>query len=323
VSGVAVTGAGGFVGSHLVDALRGRGEQVRCLVRARTAAERLAALGCEVVSGNLEDAACLARLVEGCATVFHVAGALAASSKVDLLRVNRDGTARLARAAREAGVGRLVYVSSLAVTGPAVRGTAPDETGRPRPVTPYGRSKQAGEEAVAASGVAFTILRPPVVYGPRDRQVLRLFRLARRGVVPVLGDGRQELSLVHAADLADALVAAAGCATAAGRTYHAAHADVHTHEQLARALGRAVERSVTVVRLPAALVRPLLALTGAAARLAGRVTLLAPDKAEEFLAPAWTCSSEALFRDAGWRAQIALDDGLAATARWYAGEGWL
>ena len=319
----AVTGGTGFVGSHVVELLRRRGDHVRCLVRERMRAHRLEALGCELIQGGLDDARAFSSLVEGCDTIFHVAGALAARSEAELLEVNRDGTARLARAAREARVGRLVYVSSLAVTGPARRGTVLDESAPPRPVTPYGRSKKAGEEAVRESGVPFAIVRPPVVYGPRDRQVLRLFRLARRGFVPLLGDGGQELSLVHAADLAEALLAAATSPRAEGGTYHAAHPEVVRQDELVRAVGSALGRSVRTPRLPGAIVRPLFAITGAAARLVGRATVLRPDKANEFLAPAWTCSSEALGRDAGWRARIALAEGLVATARWYAAEGWL
>jgi nucleoside-diphosphate-sugar epimerase len=318
----AVTGGTGFVGGHLADVLRGQGHRVRCLVRAPARAARLSALGCELVEGGLDRDAALAALVAGADTVFHAAGALA-GSEAGLMAVNRDGTARLARLARAAGVRRLVYVSSLAVTGPAPRGTVLDESAAPRPVTPYGRSKQAGEEVVRASGADFTIVRPPVVYGPRDRQVLRLFRLARRGFVPLFGDGEQELSLVHATDLAEALLAAATSPGAEGRTYHAARPEVVTQRELADALGNAVGRSVRTPLVPAAVVRALLFLTGAAARLTGRSTLLSPDKADEFLALAWTCSSAALARDTGWRARIPLGEGLAATARWYAAEGWL
>lgn len=319
----AVTGGTGFVGGHLVDALRGRGHGVRCLVRKPSQAARLSALGCELVEGGLDREHALGSLVAGCDTVFHVAGALAARSEAELLAVNRDGTARLARVARAAGVRRLVYVSSLAVTGPAPRGTVLDESGAPRPVTPYGRSKKAGEDAVRESGAAFTIVRPPVVYGPRDRQVLRVFRLGRRGLVPLLGDGGQELSLVHAADLGEALLAAATSARAEGHTYHAAHPEVVTQEQFVQEVARAVGRSVRTLRLPAAVVRPALAIIGAAAGLTGRSTVLSADKADEFLAPAWTCSTAALARDTGWQARIAIAEGVAATARWYEAEGWL
>jgi dihydroflavonol-4-reductase len=222
---VAVTGGTGFVGGHLVAALRARGDEVTCLVRRATPAGSVESLGCRIVRGDLADLRALEELVQGARVVHHVAGRVSAPHEAAFHAANREGTAALGRAAREAGVARLVYVSSLAVTGPTVPGQPLDEAGPPRPVTPYGRSKAAGEAAVREARLPYTIVRPPVVYGPWDRELLRVFRLARRGIVPVLGDGTQELSLVHARDLAQALIAAALSPRTEGGTYHAAHPD--------------------------------------------------------------------------------------------------
>lgn len=320
---VAVTGGTGFVGGHLVDALVRRGDRVACLVRSIDKARRLEAAGCRVVVGHLGDAAALASLLDGARVVYHVAGAVAARSEAQLYRVNVEGTTRIAAAARKAGVARFLHVSSLAVTGPTVPGCRLDETGRPRPVTAYGRSKEAAEEAVRASGVPFTIVRPPGVYGPRDRQFLRLFRMVRRGWAPLLQGGAQELSLVHATDLADALVAAAGSGGTVGGTYHAAAADVVTQRALVEAMARALGRPVRLIPVPPVAVRLLLHVRGAWGRLRGRPSLLSPEKTAELMAAAWTCTSDALERDAGWRARIGLEEGLAETARWYADAKWL
>jgi nucleoside-diphosphate-sugar epimerase len=321
---LAVTGATGFVGGHVARALRRSGHELTCLVRQRARASALEAEGCRLVRGSLEDEAALRDLVADAEAVVHVAGVVEAAGQAVLMRANRDATARLARAARAAGVARLVYVSSLSVTGPTVPGRPLDESGPPRPVTPYGRSKLAGEEAVREAGVPFTILRPPAVYGPGDRQFLRVFRLARFGVVPILGDGRQELSLVHAADLAGAVAAVLESPAAVGRVYHAAHSEIVTQRGLVAAIAAAAGRArPAVLPLPAGLVRVLLHVTGAAAGLAGRATVLGPDKAPELLAPAWTCSSQALARDTGWRATTPLVAGLAETARSYRQAGWL
>jgi nucleoside-diphosphate-sugar epimerase len=319
----AVTGATGFVGGHLVEHLLERGARVACLARSDAGAAALAARGCRVVRGALEDAAALRALVAGVEVVFHVAGLVAARNEAAFMRVNRDASADVAAACRAAGVSRLVLVSSLAVTGPTLAGRPLDESARPRPVTPYGRSKLAAEEAVRASGAPFTIVRPPAVYGPRDRQWLRLFRLARRGLVPLLGDGGQELSLVHAADLASALLRAAEAPATLGRVYHAAHPATLSQVELGRAIARAVGARVRLVRLPAPLVRAVLFVSGAAAALAGRATLLSPAKAPELLASAWTCTPEALQRDAGWSAAVPHERGLADTAAWYRRAGWL
>jgi nucleoside-diphosphate-sugar epimerase len=292
-------------------------------VRRPEKAAALRALGCRLVEGALEDEAAALALVEGADVVFHAAGRVAARSEAEFLRVNRDGTASLARASARSGVARFVLVSSLSATGPSRRGHPVDETSGPGPVTAYGRSKKAGEEAARGAGVPLTVVRPPAVYGPRDRAFRALFRAASHGVVPLLGDGGQELTLVHASDLARALVAAATAEATRGGTYHAGHPEPVTQRALAEAVGRAVGRPVRRLTLPAALVRGLLGVFGAVARSVGRAPLLDGDKANEILAPGWACSSEALRCDAGWRAEIPLDRGLAQTARAYREAGWL
>jgi len=306
-----------------VEALAARGDSVTALVRRPEKAGPLRALGCRLVAGALDDQAAALALAEGADVLFHVAGCVAARSEAEFLRVNRDGAARVATASARAGVGRLVLVSSLSVTGPSLPGQAVDEASGPGPVTAYGRSKKAGEEAVRGAGVPFTIVRPPAVYGPRDRAFLPLFRAAARGFAPLLGDGAQEITLVHASDLARALVAAATSRATLGGTYHAGHRDPVTQRALAEAVARAVGRAVRCLRLRAPLARGALTVAGAVARALGRAPLLDGDKANELLAPGWVCSSEALRRDAGWTAEIPLDRGLAETARAYREAGWL
>jgi nucleoside-diphosphate-sugar epimerase len=320
---VAVTGATGFLGSHLVAALCRAGFSASCLVRGAARGGDLRDAGCDVVAGDLDDPAALARLVAGAEVIFHVAGLVAARDEDSFFRVNRDGTARMIEAARHAPLRRFVYVSSLAVSGPARLGAPVADDGTAAPVTPYGRSKQAGEDAVRASGLPFTILRPPAVYGPADRQFLRLFRLARLGVLPLLGDGTQELSLVHVHDLAAGALAAAESPVCAQGTYHITHGEIVSQRALLAAVGEATGRRARLVPMPAALVRQVLRVSGTWGRLRGTPTLLSPDKAPELLAPAWTCRADGLTRDAQWTAAIPLREGLSETALWYRSAGWL
>ena len=318
-----MTGGTGFVGAHLVAALRARGAAVSCLVRSPAKARALGWTDVRTVEGDLDDAAALRA---GCADadlIFHVAGRISARDADEFMRANRDGTAHVIEAATARPPQRFVLVSSLAAGGPTARGHPIDETRPPAPVTPYGHSKLAAEVLVRSTPWPWTIVRPPLVYGEWDREVLKVFKLARVGVVPVFGDGSQELSLIYAGDLAGALVAAGLSPTAAGRVYYAAHPAVTTSGELARAIGRAVGRTPRVVPLGAPLARALLRAIGFVAHLAGRATLLSADKAAEFLAPAWTCRPDALSRDTGWRAAVDLATGLPQTAAWYQKEGWL
>lgn len=318
-----VTGATGFVGSHLAEALRTRGDEVTVLARSPDRARALGGQGLRVIPGHLHDPHAIAAAVEGQDVVFHVAGVVAARSEAEFLHANRDGTGNVVRASAGARVSRLVAVSSLAAAGPSVPGRPHAGTEAARPVTAYGRSKLAAEQVVTASELPWTIVRPPTVYGPRDREVLKVFRLARWGLAPVFGDGSQELSAVHGADLAEALIAAAVSERAIGRTYVACHPEVFTSAGFVRAIAAAMGRRVAVVPVPRPVGRGLLALTEAAARLANRTTILTADKANEFFQAAWTGDPAALTRDTGWRAAHDLHGGLADTYRWYRSAGWL
>jgi nucleoside-diphosphate-sugar epimerase len=318
-----VTGATGFVGSHLAEALRRRGDEVTALVRSPKKAAALAPLGVRVVAGDLDDPGSLARAVEGQEVIFHVAGLVAARSESEFMRCNRDGTESLVVAASGAGASRFVLVSSMAAGGPAEPGKPLTGTEPARPVTAYGRSKLAAEAAVTASTLPWVIVRPPTVYGPRDREVLKVFRMARLGVAPVFGDGSQQLSAVHGADLANALVAAGTAAATVGKIYYACHPEVATSAEFVRAVGSAMGRRLSVVPIPAPVGRALLAVTEASARIAGQTTILTRDKANEFFQDAWTGDPGPLTRDSGWRAAHDLKSGLADTYRWYRNAGWL
>lgn len=325
-----VTGATGFVGSHLVEALLDRGYEVVCLVRRPERAIALFGPRVQYVTGALEDHEVLRQGCAGADAVFHLAGLTAARTEEEFFRVNRDGTQRLVRAAEEASPPpkRLVYVSSLAASGPSRKGRPAVETDPPHPVSAYGQSKLAGEEVVRRSSLSWTIVRPPAVYGPRDRAFLKLFKLARRRLIPLTGKPDQELSLIYAPDLAAALVACAQ-PVCAGRTYFASHPEIVLLRQAAVAIYHSVATSNTpppgpvVIRLPGPVTRGLLGLIGWVAVRTGKASFLSADKARELLAESWTCSPAALERDTGWKAVTDLESGLRLTVGWYRKHGWL
>ncbi|MGH7500066.1 MAG: NAD-dependent epimerase/dehydratase family protein [Gemmatimonadales bacterium] len=317
-----VTGATGFVGSHLAEALRRRGDDVTALARSPKKAEALTALGVRIVQGDLGDMGALAEAVEGQEVIYHVAGVISALSQADFMASNRDGTRNLVEAAMAAGGPRFVHVSSMAAGGPSPRGRPLKGPEPPKPVTAYGRSKLAAEHILHASTLPWTIVRPPMVYGPRDREVLKVFRIARFGIAPVFGDGTQELSAVHGADLADALIAAAMTPLTLRKIYYASHPEVFTSTRFVRTVAGSMGKAVAVVRVPLGLGRGILAVTETAARLAGQATILTTDKANEFFQPAWTGDPAPFTRDSGWAAAHDLTTGLAETWRWYRSAGW-
>ncbi|MGB9606740.1 MAG: NAD-dependent epimerase/dehydratase family protein, partial [Bryobacteraceae bacterium] len=216
---VLVTGATGFIGSHLAQRLVGLGARVRCLVR-RTSRTGVLPAGIELAQGELATGEGLAEAVRGAQLVFHLAGVTKAVSPADYERGNVLATRNLV-GALESCEARLVQVSSLAAVGPSSDGSPLPEDCEPRPVSLYGRSKLEAERAVLCSGLAAraVIVRPPVVFGPRDTDVYQLLRMAARGWLPVTGGPEARFSVIYVEDLVEGLLAAACHESAAGRTY--------------------------------------------------------------------------------------------------------
>jgi nucleoside-diphosphate-sugar epimerase len=327
---VLLTGATGFVGSHAVEAFVVSGWAVRALVRSSQKAAVLGDLPVELVSGSLEDEESLRAAAQGVDVVVHLAALTHARTAEEYAAVNVAGTRRLVEAARRGGARRFVYLSSLAASGPASNGRSVTAHDAPQPLTEYGRSKLAGERVVMeAAGDAgrggsmeVVILRAPAVYGPRDTDLYHFFRLARRGVIPVPTGADRLLQMVHVADLARALVHAARAEGVTG-TYHIAESRCYTWQEVGRLVGAAVGRDVKVIRVPAALIAGLAAVSESAAGVFGRSSIFNRDKARELLAPGWLCETEAARAALDYEADIPLADGLCATAQWYREQGWL
>lgn len=300
---VALTGGTGFVGKAVLAALGRAGVDVRAL--ARKAPPDLAAV--EWVRGDLADETALARMVDGAEAVIHAAGLTTAPGAAAFEAANVAGTLALVAAAAKAGVPRFVFVSSLAAREPAL--------------SAYGASKERAERLVAASGLDWTIVRPPGVYGPWDVDYLEMFKLARRGVVPVPPPGKS--SLIHVQDLAELLVALIpGGEAVSQRTFEPddGHAGGWSHRELARLIGWAVGRRPWVVHLS----RRMLENASRADRLVrrGRARLTA-DRVGYMAHPDWVSRPELHVPAEVWRPRINTRDGLKATARWYREKGWL
>lgn len=323
---VLITGATGFVGSHVAESLARQRVPFRALVRPTSDTRRLEPLGAELVRGTVEDPDAVRAAVAGVDVVVHLAALTHARSTAEYFRVNERGTREILRAALETEPRprRFVYLSSLAAAGPSENGRPIGPEDEPRPLTTYGRSKLAGEAACreAEKQLEVTILRAPAVYGPRDRELLRFFRLAAVGVLPVPAGPARRLQLVHVEDLADAVARAATLDAAAG-LFHIAEPVVYEWAEVTRLVAEAVGRKARTFPVPESVLAGAAILSEAACRLTGRSSLFNREKVRELLAPGWLCETESARRVLGFEAKIPLPRGLKQTAAWYRDEGWL
>ena len=319
---VAITGATGFVGSHVAEALLSAGLRPRVL--ARDPARLIPGLraACDVVTGSLDDQASLAALVAGAGVVLHLAGLVRAARERDFDATNRGGTENmLAALAAAAPAARLVYVSSLAAHGPSPEPGGREPEAPAAPVSAYGRSKLAGEAAVRRSAAPWTILRPPAIYGPRDVDVLQFFRLAARGVVPIPA-GERWVSVAHVTDVVRAVLAAAA-GEADGRILALGEPQPRMMRELVELLARAGGVRARVVEVPAALLRVAGRCGDLLQRLGFTAVAMTSDKAAELVARHWSARSAPALAALGLPGFVPFAVGAAETWAWYRQAGWL
>jgi nucleoside-diphosphate-sugar epimerase len=318
---ILVTGGTGFVGSHLLDRLSASGIPSRCLLRPTPQPRRLPE-GVEPCFGDLATGSGLTEALRDVDTVFHLAGVTKALSASTYHMGNAEATRTLAAALQGRPI-RLVHVSSLAAMGPSVDNKPIEEDDTPRPFTNYGKSKLEGERIARAMVPDAVIVRPPVVYGPRDSALFAVLKSIARGFAVEIAGGDRWFSGIFVKDLVEGLLAAARVGPARGRAYFLAHSKPFSWSELTCTAAKIMGRRPRVLRVPSSIAWSV----GFCAELWSHLTrnpgIISREKVAEACAKAWVCDTRRAAAELGFCAPTPLPTGLACTLAWYKEAGWL
>jgi nucleoside-diphosphate-sugar epimerase len=318
---VLVTGANGFIGSFLVQALLHRNYQARCFVLSGEPLQWLKDLNVDICYGDICHLETLYEAVAGVDYIYHLAAVKTVWDEATYFRVNFQGTKNLLDAAlqKNHNLRRFVYVSSQAAAGPSLNGHPITEDDACHPVTAYGKSKRAAEEYVQSRGsaVPFTILRPSLVYGPRNVETVLLYEITKWGVIPQIRHHDQYLNLIHVRDVVEGILRAAEHEPARGQTYFITSQQPYTWQEIIKRAFRIRNKNVWMPAIPWAGVKLAAGVVKSYRKLTGQPFGLIDDKMNEISEKYWVCSGQKARRELGFEPHISLDEGLKETLRWY------
>lgn len=324
---VLVTGGTGFVGSHLIEALVAQHHEVVCLVRPTSNRRWISSLPVRWARGAVEDADSLEQAVEGIEVVFHLAGVTKALSPHAYERFNHQATRTLLEvcARKRSELQRFVYVSSLAAAGPSPSRTPRREADPPAPVSLYGLSKLRGEEAVLSYGSAFpvTVLRPPAIFGPRDRDLFELIKMIRKGIFATFGGGERLIDLCYVKDVVAAILLAAEQPRAAGEIFFVGSGETYSWEEVARLVAVKLGTRLRMIVLPAGAATVYALACDLKARLTGKPNIISRHKLPELRERYWISDISKAREMLHYSPTFPLDRGLDLTVQWYRNQGWL
>ncbi|NWF88273.1 MAG: NAD-dependent epimerase/dehydratase family protein [Ignavibacteriaceae bacterium] len=322
-----VTGASGFVGSHLVDHLLEKKYEVRCIVRRSSDLRWLKGKNVKIFDCGLFDVDGMTTAFKDANYIFHVAGVVKSKKPEGYFKGNVDTTDALLKAALNSAstIKKIVIVSSLTAVGPSLDGAPVTEETECKPITTYGRSKLAQEKLAAAymNKLPITILRLHAVYGERDTEIFKVFQTYKMGLMTLVGFDEKRLNLVHVADTVDGIYAAAVSDKTSGQTYFIASEIAYTWPQVGDAFAKAFGRKAINVRFPHFLVYVVATFAEFFSMFSSKPATFNLEKAKDFVQKDWICDVSKAKRDFNFRQTVGLIDGIKRTHDWYRKMKWL
>jgi dihydroflavonol-4-reductase len=321
-----VTGANGFVGSHLVDNLLSKGLKVRCVVRKSSDLKWLEGKDLEIFNSGLFDKDGLRKAFNGANYIYHVAGVVKSKTKEGYFNGNVETTRILLDIALEnkSTIKRFLVVSSLTVTGPSLDGKPVNELTECKPITTYGISKLE-EEKLALSykdKLPITICRAPAVYGERDTEIFIYFQTFNKGLTTTIGFSKKELSLIHAIDLVEGFYLAAVSEKAKGEVYFISSEKFYSWQEINSVTSNILAKKPIIIKVPHFLVYTIAAFAQFFAMFSSKPATLNIEKAKDITQQYWTCDTSKAARDLGYKQNISIVEGIKRTCDWYREIKW-
>lgn len=322
-----VTGSSGFIGSHLVERLLGSGYHVKCLIRKSSDLKWIQNLPVEFVYGDISDFNSLLPIIYKIDYLYHLGGLLRARHESEYFRVNHGGTRNLLEACRSQNpeLKRFIFISSQAAVGPNSDFRPLTEDDMPHPVSAYGKSKLLAEQSVMEYTKFFpvTIIRPPVVYGPRDDDILEIFRYIKFGVKLLFGNREKMISLIHVQDLVRGIHTAAEHSKAENEIFFMANKKYYSWIEIEDLIARIMEKRAVTIRFPEFILDVTANLSEQIANISKSAGLINRDKAIEMKQKFWLIDSTKAEQRLNFVTRISLEDGIKETYNWYRSQGWL
>lgn len=324
---VLITGATGFIGSHLAEHLHSKGYRLRCLVRPTSDLRRLQHLPIEQIYGDMFDERALTSAVRGVDYVYHLAGITKARTQEEYFKGNHHATSNMLAAVRRNNptIKRFVHVSSQAAVGPSGTNGPVDEQTPFHPITTYGKSKMEAEKECLSlmDKIPITIIRPPAVYGPRDKDIFEFFSTMNKGLQPMIGFNNKMVSLIHVKDLVEGIVLAGEHAKSVGQTYFISSERYYDWKEVGDVTAAAIGKKAVRLRVPEFVVYMIAGISELYSLVSRKPVLLNLEKAREIVQDAWTCSIEKAKTELGFSESVTLEAGIRGTVQWYREHRWL
>ena len=322
-----VTGANGFVGSHLVDYLIQKNFEVHCIVRKSSNLQWLEGKNLKIFDCGLFDKNGLREAFKEANYIFHVAGVVKAKDEAGYFKGNVEATKVLLEVAEELKnqIKKFVVVSSQTVSGPASKDKPVTEEMNPNPLTTYARSKLKQEQLALSFRDKFpvTVCRAPAIYGERDTEIFIYFQVFNRGLTTLIGFDKKELSLLHVADLAEGLYLAAVSEKSNGKIFFISSEKFYNWDEVGNITSQVLGKKAIRIRIPHFIVFIIAAFAQFFAMFSSKPATLNIEKAKDLVQSYWICDTSKAMRELGYRQKVSLEEGIRRTCNWYKKMKWI